>query len=73
VIIEGVETPEKLTFLIEQQGDKAQGYKSSRPIPAEQFEMLHRSEQRIQASKSNGRKGDPGRLPARRNQDAMKQ
>ena len=54
VIAEGVETPEELAFLLEQQCDEAQGYKFSRPIPAEQFEMLLRSEQLVQASKSNG-------------------
>ena len=54
VIAEGVETPEELAFLLEQRCDEAQGYKFSRPVPAEQFETLLRSEQRIQASKANG-------------------
>jgi EAL domain-containing protein (putative c-di-GMP-specific phosphodiesterase class I) len=54
VIAEGVETPEELEFLLAQQCDEAQGYKFSRPIPAEQFEMLLRDEQVHQSSKSNG-------------------
>jgi diguanylate cyclase (GGDEF)-like protein/PAS domain S-box-containing protein len=54
VIAEGVETPEELEFLLAQQCDEAQGYKFSRPIPAEQFEMLLRDEQARQSSKSNG-------------------
>jgi diguanylate cyclase (GGDEF)-like protein/PAS domain S-box-containing protein len=71
VIAEGVETPEELAFLLEQRCDEAQGYKFSRPIPAEQFETLLRSEQSIRASmavsmteRNNGRKTiDNVRLP----------
>jgi diguanylate cyclase (GGDEF)-like protein/PAS domain S-box-containing protein len=54
VIAEGVETPEELAFLMEQQCDEAQGYKFSRPVPAEQFETLLRCEQSTQVSKANG-------------------
>jgi EAL domain-containing protein (putative c-di-GMP-specific phosphodiesterase class I) len=40
VIAEGVETPEQLVFLREQQCDKLQGYLFSRPIPTAEFTIL---------------------------------
>jgi diguanylate cyclase (GGDEF)-like protein/PAS domain S-box-containing protein len=42
VIAEGVETPEQLEFLREQQCDQMQGYYLSRPLPARQLESLVR-------------------------------
>jgi EAL domain-containing protein (putative c-di-GMP-specific phosphodiesterase class I) len=40
VVAEGVETPEQLVFLREQQCDKLQGYLFSRPISTEEFTIL---------------------------------
>ena len=40
IVAEGVETPEQLAFLLEQDCDIAQGYLYSRPLPAEQFEAF---------------------------------
>jgi len=54
VIAEGVETSEELAFLRTQHCDEAQGYKFSRPIPAEQFEALLKKEQRYRSIESVG-------------------
>ncbi len=43
-IAEGVETQEQLNYLREYQCDEIQGYLFSRPIPAEQFELLLKTE-----------------------------
>jgi diguanylate cyclase (GGDEF)-like protein len=40
VVAEGVETLEELEFLRTQQCDEGQGYYFSRPVPADQFELL---------------------------------
>src|SRR3984957_11683326 len=40
VIAEGVETPQELAFLQDQQCHEAQGYLFSKPVPAEQFAVL---------------------------------
>ena len=44
VIAEGVETAEDLAFLKDYECDEAQGYYFSRPVPAEQFAALLRTE-----------------------------
>jgi diguanylate cyclase (GGDEF)-like protein/PAS domain S-box-containing protein len=44
VVAEGVETSEDLAFLRARQCDEAQGYYFSRPVPAEQFVALLKSE-----------------------------
>jgi EAL domain-containing protein (putative c-di-GMP-specific phosphodiesterase class I) len=40
VIAEGVETPQELAFLQDQQCHEAQGYLFSKPVPAQQFAVL---------------------------------
>jgi len=42
VVAEGVETPEQLEFLTTRECDLYQGYLYSKPVPAEEFEMLLR-------------------------------
>ena len=40
VVAEGIETKEELAFLAKHQCDEVQGYLLSRPLPAQDFEML---------------------------------
>lgn len=44
IVAEGVETVEQLSFLIEQNCDQVQGYYFSRPLPAEDFYKLLKSD-----------------------------
>ena len=44
VLAEGVETPEQLAFLQEKGCDMYQGYIKSKPVPAQEFETLLRSQ-----------------------------
>jgi diguanylate cyclase (GGDEF)-like protein/PAS domain S-box-containing protein len=66
VVAEGVETPKELEFLKSQQCDEAQGYKFSRPIPAEQFAILLKEERKDRAVESGcqrkGYENDKGLL-----------
>lgn len=44
VVAEGVETAEELAFLHAHQCDQAQGYYFSRPLPADQFATLQKTD-----------------------------
>ena len=46
VLAEGVETLEQLAFLLKNGCDTYQGFIKSRPLPAEEFARLLRSQQR---------------------------
>jgi diguanylate cyclase (GGDEF)-like protein/PAS domain S-box-containing protein len=50
VLAEGVETPEQLAFLQEKGCDMYQGYFKSKPVPAEEFAELLRSQPRDRGS-----------------------
>jgi diguanylate cyclase (GGDEF)-like protein len=54
VVAEGVETAEELAFLRAQQCDEAQGYRFSRPVPAEEFAEILKTERRHRAAQAKG-------------------
>jgi len=47
VVAEGVETEQQLKFMRENACDAIQGYYFSKPLPAEQFEMLLKNGSRL--------------------------
>jgi len=44
VVAEGVETPEQMRYLLDHRCHQMQGFLFSRPVPADQFELLLRRE-----------------------------
>jgi EAL domain-containing protein (putative c-di-GMP-specific phosphodiesterase class I) len=52
VLAEGVETQEQLAFLREKGCDAYQGYFTSKPVPAEDFAELLRTQQKMDDPKN---------------------